>query len=236
VRCERQSFIALLPLLVGIVVSLDAQTVQSLSASFTIRRSEDSGEPVSGMFYQIGANRTILQVTEPVLQWNVFDAGNLLIYYPEAAKAYRFVSRNRLLIPFSYSFIGLVREDFGLANAGFTLQDTRIDGEYFVSTWDPPEPVEAIIGEAVVGMSGEWPVYLEVRGPDGSAVVRVEYSGYQRVGVYSLPSHAHIVRNSDSGVEEEFYDYAGFAVNGVLPDAVLHFSLPDNVDVRELAW
>lgn len=54
---------------------------------------------------------------------------NLLIYYPEERRAFRFISRNRLMIPFAQSFIGLVREDSGLSGAGFFLLEKGENGE-----------------------------------------------------------------------------------------------------------
>jgi hypothetical protein len=77
-----------------------------------------------------------------------FEGADLLIYFPQERRAFRFISRNRLMIPFAQSFIGLVREDFGLSDAGFLLRENRKRADILITIWTPPRAYRPYIGEA----------------------------------------------------------------------------------------
>jgi len=213
------------------------QALETLSADFTLRTKRGASvETVRGSLYHVAPAKTILRVTEPVTQWSIFEGGTLLIYYPAERRAFRFVSRNRLLIPFSYSFIGLVKEDFGLADAGFQLESTEVRGDALMSTWSPPPAVSGVIGRAVVGIREDRPFLLELYGPNDSLSVRVEYGEYFESGFLAFPTRAKTVQFEGESSTEEVYTYESFAVNAELPEEVAGFALPDDVEVKEVHW
>lgn len=223
----------------ALVVSVPAhsQVLQHLSVDFVMdTRGDSPQERIEGTIYYIAPDRTLIYVASPVVQWNVFDRNTLLIYYPVEQRAFRFVSRNRLLIPFSYSFLGFVKDDFGLSDAGFALEETGIRDGGFVSIWSPPLPVRSIIGGAVVGMRDDRPYFLELLSPDGRVSTRVEYADFYQSGIFLFPATAQTTRYQDDKLVEERYTYSSFSTNVPLPDSVLSFALPDGVTPKELSW
>jgi hypothetical protein len=116
----------------------------------------DGEQPVRGTLYFQAPERVLIRVSEPTLQWSEFSGHTLLIYYPAEQRAFRFISRNRLLIPFARSFLGFLRPDFGLAG-----RHSRRQGELGLG---PPRSLRRAIGQAVSADRGE-PVFLQLTTP-----------------------------------------------------------------------
>lgn len=214
-----------------------SQAVDNITADFTlVTRSGSSVETVRGSLFHLAAQKTILRVTDPVLQWSVFEGRTLLIYYPQERRAFRFISRNRLLLPFSTSFVGLVKMDFGLSDAGFRLEETEVREGVFESTWSPPSAVRSVIGKAVVGVREDRPFYMELYDPDGAVATRIEYSAYVDRGLLRLPTKAKTIQHGDGETVEEEYTYTHLRINADLPEDVVGFRLPDAIEVEEIYW
>jgi hypothetical protein len=233
----RRSLLLLAFLSLLVCFPLGSQTVEDISADFTLETAGGASRAtVRGQVYYLPPEKTIVKVTDPVLQWNVFEGSSLLIYYPQDRRAFRFTSRNRLLIPFSYSFIGIVKEDFGLADADFQLLKTEARAGILISTWEPPRQVRNIIGHVVVGLQGEQPILLEIYEPKGELSVRVAYGDYFESGFLRFPGKATVVQKKGEEQVVEVYRYHNYRINGGVPPEVSGFSLPDGIEVKEIHW
>jgi len=191
---------------------------------------------IEGTLYFLAPDQVIIVVSKPVLQWSVFRGKDLLIYYPQERKAFRFISRNRLLIPFARSFIGLVREDFGLAEAGFSLKEHRRQAGLLMTVWSAPQRIRRLISRAVVGSDGGRPVLLELYDPKNRLVARTTYSSYFQQGPILLPGRSTAFQVTPNGELREEFFYFNHRVNEPLPSEVEDFRVPDSVEVQELAW
>ena len=227
--------------LITIAPPLACQAVETLIVDFSRKTVSASGEElISGTIYFKAPEDVIITVDSPVVQWSIFEGANLLIYYPTERRAFRFISRNRLMIPFAQSFIGLVREDFGLSDAGFFLQEHRKRGDVLITVWRPPRAVRAYIGEARIGMQRYdkkvHPLFLELLDPEGNLLTRTTYLEYREDLEPSFPGRILILQNGEEGEVRDEIRYSGHRINQVLPAEVTGFHLPSDVSVEELKW
>jgi hypothetical protein len=217
------------------------QSVETLSVSFTRKTVSAAGEElVRGSIYFEAPEHVVITVDSPVVQWNIFRGTDLLIYYPLERRAFRFISRNRLMIPFAQSFIGLVREDFGLSDAGFLLQEHRKKADVLITVWTPPRSLRLYIGEAWIGMQKYrekvHPLFLEFYDPKGNLLTRITYLDYREDLEPSFPGRILILQRDEEGEVREEIRYSDHLINGTLPAEVMEFRLPADVFVEELKW
>jgi hypothetical protein len=220
---------------------LFCQTLESLIVDFTRRTVSAAGdELVSGTIYFKAPEDVVIIVDSPVLQWSIFEGPNLLIYYPLEHRAFRFISRNRLMIPFAQSFIGLVREDFGLSQAGFFLQENRKRADILITVWRPPRTLRSYIGEAWIGTQKHekqaHPFFLELHDPEGNLLTRITYLDYREDLQPSFPGKVLILQKGEDGEVRDEIRYSDHRINAVIPAEVAGFDLPPDVSVDELKW
>ena len=242
-RCGLKALILalLLSLTLSIPQPLSCQSVETLIVDFRRKTVSVSGEElISGTIYFKAPEDVIITVDSPIVQWSIFEGANLLIYYPLERRAFRFISRNRLMIPFAQSFIGLVREDFGLSDAGFFLLENRKRGDVLITVWRPPRAVRAYIGEARIGMQryGEkvHPLFLELLDPEGNLLTRTTYLEYREELEPSFPGRILILQKGEEGEVRDEIRYWNHRINQVLPAEIIGFHLPSDVSVEELKW
>lgn len=220
---------------------LFCQTVETLAVDFTRKTVSAAGEElVRGTIYFQAPEDVVITVDSPVVQWSIFEGADLLIYYPLERRAFRFISRNRLMIPFAQSFIGLVREDFGLAEAGFLLREHRKRADVLITVWTPPRALRSYIGEAWIGMQRYekqvHPLFLEFYDPRGNLLTRITYLEYREDLEPSFPGRILILQNGADGELRDEIRYSDHRINQGLPSEVREFHLPADVSVEELKW
>jgi hypothetical protein len=223
------------------VQPLIGQSVETLIVDFSRKTATASGEQlVSGTIHFKAPEDVIIAVDSPLVQWSIFEGANLLIYYPLERSAFRFISRNRLMIPFAQSFMGLVREDFGLSDAGFFLEEKCKCGDILITVWRPPRTLRAYIGEARIGMQrcdGKvHPLFLELLDPQGNLLTRTTYLEYRNDLEPSFPGRIIILQNGGEGQVRDEIRYSDHRINQGLPAEVSGFRLPLDVSVEELKW
>lgn len=230
-------------LLAGFAITepLLCQSVQTLIVDFSRKTVSAAGEErISGTIYFRAPEDVTVTVDSPVVQWSIFEGANLLIYYPLEHRAFRFISRNRLMIPFAQSFVGLVREDFGLSDAGFLLQEHRKRGDVLITVWRPPRTLRSYVGEARIGLQKYdeqvHPLFLELYDPDEHLLTRITYLEYRDDLEPSFPGRILILQNGQEGEVRDEIRYSRHRINQVLPAEVTGFRLPADVPVEELKW
>jgi hypothetical protein len=217
------------------------QSVETLAVDFTRKTISAAGEElIRGTIYFQAPEDVVITVQSPVVQWSIFEGADLLIYYPQEHRAFRFISRNRLMIPFAQSFIGLVREDFGLSDAGFLLRENRKRADILITVWTPPRALRLYIGEAWIGMQKYQkqvhPLFLEFYDPKGNLLTRITYLEYREDLEPGFPGRILILQNDGDGEVRDEIRYTDHRINENLPAEVIDFHLPADVSVEELKW
>jgi hypothetical protein len=216
---------------------LAAEPLLTLRAEFVrTTKSSSSQETVRGtLFFQAPA-RVILNVKEPVVQWVVFEADGMLLWYPADGRAWRFAEKQPSVIGFSSTFVGVPRDDFGLADAGFALERSEDREEALFTYWKPPAALSRSIGGATIGSRARSPYLLEVKDPKGEFLARVTYLTFVNFGSLAIPSRVELVQKDRGDIITEEVLYSGHQFNTELPEEVSHFHLPPGVVVQDVQW
>jgi outer membrane lipoprotein-sorting protein len=216
---------------------LTAQTRVSFSANFVRTRTAGSAVEVTrGVLYAVPPDEVCLVVTEPVSQWVIFERARMTIYYPDENKAFRFTAKLKGAPAFSQVFLGIVKDDFGLSEAGFKLASSEQLGDTLRTVWKPPDSLGRTIKRAILENRSGLPSSLEMLDGKGSLVVRTSFEDYVSVGASQVPSRATIVQVAKGAQVSEEVTYSGHVVDPVLPDGLADFHLPKGVSLQEFQW
>lgn len=190
-------------------------------------------EVTKGTIYYEPQKRTILETTSPLHQMMVFDQEETIIYYPEENRAFLIKEKNGLkTLSFFQMFIGAMKEDYGLTEAGYTLKRHEKKDNILYTYWNPPKKMEKFLGIALLGMSEGKFVYMELKMPDGKAALKVFFKDHIRFGDKYLPRQIYTEVYEKAGITKEYVTYSDVKINPLLPDRILNFRIPEYVEVR----
>lgn len=219
--------------------SVYTQTVRNISVKFTQTIiKEASNEVVKGnIYYQSQpSERTILKITEPITQWMVIEEKVMLIYYPNEQKAFRFTSENPFSLPFFQAFIGVVKDDFGLSEAGFTLARSEIKKDMLLTYWEPPKQAKKVLGNTIIGLRKDKLVFVEVQDAKGRKLAKTTYHNHFQYGERFFPLEVTSVQyQKDSSIVEKVV-YTNPQFNVAFPQEVVDFKVPKGIKIKEIRW
>ena len=213
------------------------QTVKTISVEFTRTvKSNNTKEEVKGSIYY-DTTRTTLEVTYPINQWMILKGNTIFIYYPDEKKAIEIISQSPATLPFFQSFVGVVKEDYGLSDFGYTLKRNEVKGDTLFAYWDPPEKVKKVLGQFILGFTEDKIVYTESRDAEGKALLKAIYQDHIKYEVTYFPLKIIIIQyiNKDyTKVEEVIYKNPIF--DKPLPEKVVNFKIPSYIKIQKIEW
>lgn len=213
------------------------QIARSMSVEFTqITIKGASREAVKGNIYYQAPKRVVLKVTEPVYQWMVLERNTMLIYYPNEQKAFRFSSENPFSLPFFQAFVGVLKDDFGLSEAGFTLARNEMKEDTLLTYWKPPKQAKNILGNTMIGLARDRLVFVEVQDAKGKTLVKTTYRNHFQYGEVFFPLEIASVQYQGSSSIIEEVTYANPQFNVTLPQEIVDFRIPLGIEVKEIEW
>ncbi|MEO0107783.1 MAG: hypothetical protein ABIK62_01240, partial [candidate division WOR-3 bacterium] len=176
------------------------------------------------------------RMLKPVNQWMRFQDTALLIYYPDEARAFEIHARHPLLLPFFQAFVGVVKEDFGLPQAGFTLSRTENRGETLVVHWLPSKALTRYLRSVSVCLTADRLAAVESRDTKGGVVSRAEYGDHVEWHGTWFPQRITLVQHQGCETTFEQVSYSDPQFGIELPDSVTRFSLPIGVECQRVTW
>lgn len=214
-----------------------AQTIKTISVEFTRTvKSNNIIEEIKGSIYY-DTTRTTLEVTYPINQWMILKRNTIFIYYPDEKKAIEITSQSPATLPFFQSFVGVVKEDYGLSDFGYTLKRNEVKGDTLFAYWDPPEKVKKVLGQFVLGFTENKIVYTESRYAEGKAMLKATYQDHIKYEVTYFPLKITIIQyleNDDFTIEEVIYNNPIF--DKPLPPKVANFKIPPYIKIQKIEW
>jgi len=217
---------------------IQAYALQTLQVAFC-RTYIHNGrtEKVSGViYYRAKPEKTVVRVKKPLKQWMVLEGEKLEIFYPEERRAFRILGRAPFALPFLQVFLGALREDYGLGELGYVLSNHEVRGDTLFTYWDPSKKLRKISGKFVLAYTEDKIVKAELRGAKGELVSQVLYSDHFPYAGVFLPLHISTVRYAPSDTSYEEIIYRNPLCDLPLPEEVLRFRIPDDVEVEEVRW
>ncbi|TET78063.1 hypothetical protein E3J38_09055 [candidate division TA06 bacterium] len=214
-----------------------AQGLESLSVHFLREHTESGGKEVtSGLVYYHQPSTVILRVTYPLEQWMVFEDTVTTIYYPASRQAFRIISRFGSYPPFVQAFIGVAERDYGLSVLGYRVRDYNVRADTLISHWAPPKGLSLFLGETILKIKDDKIVYTESRTVRGETLRKSVHKKHVRYQGTYFPMEILTTEYSrtDSTFEKVIFSEPKF--NSPLPEEVLTFHIPTDVEVKEVRW
>lgn len=220
-----------------VCMRLSAREGTTFQVGFT--RTVDEGQGIyvtRGVLYYTAPDKVLIQTTSPVRQWSVFTTGETTLYYPDSGKAYRFRNSRGTIVPFAQSFLGLVKDDFGLSDAGFTVSGREMRGENLFTFWKPPKGFEKSYGLITLGIKADKPFFLEAVDPKNRLIFRIVYSGYVPADGVMFPTYVRLELREEGKETVEEIAYTDVKIGEELPPEAENFALPPGVVPKEMTW
>lgn len=217
--------------------SLYSESLKTIIVNFARRLKENNSEEmVKGIIYYQAPKKIVLNVTEPLHQWMIFEDNILFIYYPKEQKAFQIYSKNPFMLSFFQAFVGIIISDFGLSEKGFFLIKSEKKGDTFITYWKPPKEKEKMLGNIIVGMIEEKLVFIEIQDVKGKKFIKTTYNNHFRYNNTFFPLEIISIKyeKKDSVVEKVIYENPRFDVP--LPKEIVDFKIPNNIDVKRVEW
>lgn len=223
-----------------IVNVLCAAPLRTLSLDFTRELTENNRtEHISGtLHYDVQAARVVVEVTQPLRQIMIVKENVLEIYYPIEKQAFRFISEGRVPLPFVESIIQSTQAEYGLTAIGYTLDKHDVMDETLYTYWAPPEKTKDKLGPVILGMRDDRLISAEVKNPKGHIIARSSYQEHSKIGANYIPM---TVTSSTYDEKSEIHQheqiiYSNPQMNPEQPNAMLNFTIPESVEVKEIKW
>lgn len=113
-----------------------------ITGSFSLKTVEkETTEDISGTIKYFN-NSIYLEIKSPLEQNVLVSGSELTMYYPESNQAIEFIGKTPFDLPIISSIIPLFKEDYGLSDIGYILDDFTVQGDTSLSTWIPHATTE----------------------------------------------------------------------------------------------
>jgi outer membrane lipoprotein-sorting protein len=219
---------------------LYASPLKTLSLDFTRELTENNKtESITGaLHYDVQAARVVVEVIQPLKQIMVVKNNVLEIYYPVEKQAFRFTSEGRVPLPFVESIIQSTQAEYGLTAIGYTLDRHDVMDETLYTYWAPPKEAKDKLGPVILGMRDDRLISAEVKNPKGHIIARSRYQKHSKIGANYIPMTVTSSTYDEKSemLQHEQIVYSNLLPNADPPNAMLNFTIPESVEVKEIKW
>jgi hypothetical protein len=162
----------------------------------------------------------------------------LEIYYPVEKQAFRFTSEGRVPLPFVESIIQSTQAEYGLTAIGYTLDRHDVMDETLYTYWAPPKEAKDKLGPVILGMRDDRLISAEVKNPKGHIIARSRYQKHSKIGANYIPMTVTSSTYDEKSemLQHEQIVYSNLLPNADPPNAMLNFTIPESVEVKEIKW
>jgi len=189
-----------------------------------------------GTVYYEAPRRIWVRIAEPVNQTMAITDGGMLIYYPDVRRAFRIISNSPPSLPFLQIFVGATKPDMGLSEARFRLSESQVKGDTLLTHWRPPDRANKTIGNATLAIVRDRFVSIDMRDASGNSLMKATCSEHLKHGATYFPMRLVIESREQDGLTVEEIEYSNPVFDEPLPSSITGFTLPDDVEVKEVRW
>jgi hypothetical protein len=214
-----------------------AQYIETCQVRFRrVVNYHSSLDTTSGTIYFKNNDYTIIDITSPLNQILFFGKKDLQIYYPSENKLFNIKSRNPFSLPFFLSFLSVIKEDNGLIEPGFQINNSQKIGDTLIVSWKPPKNLNNILSKQVMKFFNDKLVFSGSYDLNDKLIVYVMYSQHLKYINIFFPTKIMIVQNSPNNKSIEEIEYFQPTFNEKLPENILRFNIPPTVERKEIIW
>ena len=220
--------------------TLHASSLKTLSFDFKRELTEkgETGTTVGTLHYDVQGARVVVEITQPLKQIMIVKNKVLEIYYPIDKQAFRFISQGRIPLPFVETIIQSTQAEYGLTAIGYTLDKHDVVDEVLYTYWVPPKEAKDKLGPVILGMRDDRLISAEVKNPKGHIIGRSRYENHSRIGTNYIPMTitSSVYSEKSEVLQYERVVYSNPQVNTQHTKAILNFTIPESVEVKEIKW
>lgn len=218
---------------------LFCQVIETISVEFIREYKEDKKtEIIKGIINYQAPSKTFIKVTYPINQWMILNEMEMVIYYPDEKKAFRITTNisNAFSMPFFQAFLGVIKDDFGLSELGYSMYSYKVKDSVLTSCWNPPKNLSKLLGNIILEYTENKIINVELLNPKGKILSRSSYRNHILYGATYFPLEVCTTKNfiSCSSIEKIIFKNPLF--NSPLPKEVIGFKIPSDISVKEIKW
>lgn len=189
-------------------------------------------EVVSGKFYWTTNGLLLFSVLKPVEQIFTFHSDTLILFYPKKNLAFKIKSYNPVFTIPSYApFMYSGRID--LTQFGFMFVKKKKTLDTLYSYWVPKD--RGIIETIVVGEVSNRLISIEIKAKRNQ-FAKVIYGQFIAYKNFNVPTEIYSIQSFGVDTLIEHYRYQNLQFNVQLPDSIVHFSIPEGCQIKEIMW
>ncbi len=217
-----------------------SQGIDTLEVEFIRQYSEGEKdkETTKGKIYYKAPAWVFIKVNHPLNQWIIIRKNEMLIYYPDDKKAFRIQSNLRALfsLPFFQVLICTTKEDFGLSELGYTMNDYKIEESSLISDWRPPESIKAFLGTITLVFQDNKITLFESKKQNEEIFSRSTFSKHVLFGTINFPLEVSTEKYFESYSVLDHIVYISPKFNIPISKEIMNFNIPETVHINTIEW
>lgn len=229
-------------LLLSIILlsNIDAQSINTYIYSFdrTIIKNNNYIETQTGDLYS-NNELVYIEIKSPLNQILVLKKDITLIYYPIEKDAIIISNSSIPLMPFHASLLAFNKEDFGLTEKKFTLEDTKFDfnNESMITYWKPPNNQLDDTDEVVLSYKNNNIVSIEAYDKRKRLMTATRFDGFLNIENFIMPSSISTTEwyNKDESITDSIY-IRNILIDKEIPNEIINFQVPNDINIEEIEW
>jgi outer membrane lipoprotein-sorting protein len=214
------------------------QKVETLSLEFKqVLTDNETKQITEGLIYYQAPARVFVEIRKPLKQIIDINEHVMIVYHVDRKKAFRFTSEKVIPPAFVMSLLNSMKPDYGLSEAGYKLVKHEKRAHLLRTYWLPPQPKQKLLRELILDIDGDKLVYAKMVSHDGKTVTHTDYQNHLKSEQFQLPTQIHtqtVIQKESKTIHDEWIYYSHVNINGILPESVLNFNLPEDVVIKEV--
>lgn len=137
---------------------------------------------------------------------------------------------------FFQAFMGAMSEDFGLTQLGYSLCHNTVQLDTLITDWKPPKQPVSDAGMFTLKNLGDKIVQAELRDTAGNIISSSCFSNHVQHKTYYFPCDIKTYRYTDVDTSFEHIAFMKPRFNVNIPDSIVNFKLPADVEIQQEEW
>ena len=180
-----------------------------------------------------------VDIKAPIRQYFIIQDSKTILYYPDEKRGISLLNNSFPVIPFYHALLAFALEDFGLSEQGHTLDSTVVDSTEKIITayWSPQENLLKHSQKTAITIKNNIIIKVESFDSLGNVFSAINFSKFITLQNHLLPTKIVFeeINTRKTLIQEEII-FTEVLINEPLPEKIVDFRLPDDVDIKEVEW
>lgn len=183
----------------SISVLTNAQTLESLSASFELNIRGSNNSSSKGHIHFESPDLLLLTVVEPLEQLMLYGNDMLRIYYPNTGEILDFKDSSIRNLSFFYGFLRAIKDRHDATETGFVFISSRFENDTLYMTYKPPDKYQSAGIEMTNVYYKNLLQYNYIRDAEEKILATSKYGNYKTIKGLNIPHEVLIISYNQDG-------------------------------------